>query len=1015
VRLWDGSVTYSERDPLPSDEFALFTRNYDTNNLRDGVFGTGWRSAFDAGLVHFTAGSIETVTIQMEGERAAAFIKSGGVWTQSWPSGIGAAASLIEQSDGTWLYRDGGSSLVRIFRSDGHFAGLDDRASSRKVLIDYSTAGLPQRVYSADGTWSCTITVTGNHITTISVDTRPDLTWQYSYSGSLLQSVTLSGSTGSWRAYEYTGGLLSAVRDAAGNLIESHTFDAHGRATDSIGAGGPDITNIEYDLPGSLPDSTITRVTYATGEQTTFDQRFIDGRQQTFAVTGGCGSCGSRNSMYAVDDSTGQLVREQDARGYIRSLAYDAAGRVIQELRHDRPADCDPEQDPSHCRMTAASLLTASLQSTAASTYVNYSYGDSIWPDKPTLVTTPSVANPAGTRTELTAYDPATGVPLTKTVTGFTDPKYIFGRTTTVSLYDGTMTAATAGFDPGRNFSASWLTLPQPVGKTRVIDGPQTSLNDITTFVYYPVDNSVPAAYRGRLAAVRNAAGYISTFENYDVFGNAGRVVDPNGVATETTYDALGRVLTTTLKGVSGCSTTADALCATDLTNSRTYSPATGPLTSQTDANGNVTTYEYDPRGRMTALSRGPSASLLKERMDYTYDPGSGKKSLERYLAMENGSWAEKRRESFSYDNLTQLTAQTHADNSSTAYTYDDAGDVTSVRDENHSTANTSYSYDPARRLTSVQQMLGNASVTTAYAYDIAGNLASVTDPNGSLTSYTYDDFGEMSSQTSPVTGATTYAYGTAGELLSVTDANGATTTRTYDALNRIRTAVSSRTAQSDETVAWSYDSGTFGLGRPAQMSDPAGVTNYTYDRRGMLLSESRTFPAPATYSTSYQYDANGNRTAIVSPSGSSFSYTYDYANRPLTLYAGAYLYATGARYLPFGPETSLTFGNSTIQTHTYDSRYRHLSERGGRHCAVFIRPCGSSDLALQRRHHVRVGSDVPPVRTGDVGFVRERHDADPRLRFALPNPGKHTQRRVGHDRGLHLHRGCGWQHRLDS
>src|ERR1041385_7294796 len=212
-----------------------------------------------------------------------------------------------------------------------------------------------------------------------------------------------------------------------------------------------------------------------------------------------------------------------------------------------------------------------------------------------------------------------------------------------------------------------------------------------------------------------------------------------------------------------------------------------------------------------------------------------------------------------------QGAAQTHADNSSIAYAYDDAGSLSSIRDENHAAANTHYSYDAARRLASVQQSLSGSNVTTAYSYDAAGNLATVTDPNGNVTSYGYDDFGEMTLQISPITGATAYAYGNSGELLSTTDATGASTTRTYDALNRVLTAVSSRTGQSDERVNWSYDSGTFALGRLTYISDPAGATTYAYDRRGLLLSESRTSGA-VLLATSFKYDANGNRTAITYP-----------------------------------------------------------------------------------------------------------------------------------------------------
>ena len=909
VRLWDGSMTYAERDPMPADGFGVFTRNYDTLYTNDGVFGIGWRSAFDAGLVRLMTGPLDTVTIQTEGERKAAFIRKNGVWTQSWPI-VSPAATLSQLGDGTWQYREGGSTLVRIFRADGRLAGFDDRSSATTVLIDYNASGLPQRIYTVDGTWSCTVTVTGNHITAISVDGRPDLVWQYNYAGSLLQSVTLSGTAAPWRAYEYSGGRLSAVRDAAASLIESHTFDSLGRAIDSIGLGPTDITNIEYDLPGSLSDSSITRVTYATGEQTTLEQRFIHGRQQTIATVGGCGSCGSRNATWAMDAASGLVAKSQDSRGYISSFAYDSTGRLIQERRNDRSASCDPEQDPSHCRMSPGALLIAALQPTSASTFVNYAYGDAQWPDRPTSVTTPSVAKPGDTRVDTVMYDVTTGTPLVRTSTGWTSSAANESRTTIVTLYDG---AATAAFNPARNFAPAWLTLPQPAGKRKKIDGPRTDITtDITTFVYYPIDNSVPATYRGRLAATQNAAGHITTFENYDVFGNAARVVDANGVATESTYDALGRVVTTTLRGVSGCDTVVDPLCASDLTTTLTYAPPTGPLASQTDANGNTRTFEYDTRGRQTAMSRG-----AKERIEYTYDPATGRKSSERYLGLENGSWVEKHRESFTYDSLAQLIAQTHADTTSVGYTYDDAGSLVSVRDENHSTANTHYAYDPARRLTSVQQTL----VTTSYAYDVAGNLSSVTDPNGNVTSYTYDDFGEMTAQTSPVTGTTTYAYGKSGTLLTTADANGATTTRSHDALDRVTSAVSTRSGQTD-TINWTYDSGPFGLGRMTSMTDPAGSTAYGYDRRGLLLSESRT-SGSVLLSTSFKYDANGNRTAITYPSGTTITYAFDYANRPLTLNAWGGLFISGTKYLPFGPESEVTYGNGLTHTRTYDSRYR--------------------------------------------------------------------------------------------
>jgi len=411
-------------------------------------------------------------------------------------------------------------------------------------------------------------------------------------------------------------------------------------------------------------------------------------------------------------------------------------------------------------------------------------------------------------------------------------------------------------------------------------------------------------------------------YQNYDVFGSPQRVVDANGVVTESASDAFGRPLTITLKRVTGCDTIADPLCAMDLVSSLTYFSTSGPLASQTDASGNVTTYTYDPRGRILSLSRGSSASSLKERIEYSYDTATAQKSMERYLAMEGGSWVEKRRESYAYDTLSQLATQTHADNATIAYTYNDDGSVAAVRDENHAIANTFYSYDPARRLSSVKQTLGSGQITTSYAYDFAGNLTSVTDPNGNVTTYAYDDFGRMLKQASPVTGTTTYIYDAAGNLASTTDANNAVTVRTCDALGRVLSSAATA-GTSTETVTWTYDGATtFGNGRLTSMSDGAGTVTYRYDRRGLLLSESRTSGA-AILATSFTYDANGNRTAVAYPSGGVATYTYDHAGRPLSVASGATVLASGATYLPFGPETSLSFGNGTTQTRTYDSRYR--------------------------------------------------------------------------------------------
>jgi RHS repeat-associated protein len=936
VQLWDGTMTYNERDPIPSDLGEIFTRSYASNNTHDGLFGTGWWSALDSIMFDVTGWDVTTQLVHGLNDDRALFRQSGGVWIQSWPTSLKARATLTGSTGAGFSYRGAGSSIVQLFGANHKVAGWIDLAHNRRVSVTYDGSGMPSRISDDAGAWSCTVTTSGGRVTQISVDGRPDLVWNFAYTSGRLQTVSLVNAASPWRSYEYSsGGQLTTIRDALGNAIEQHSYDSLGRATTSLGASG-DITLFEY-LAGQTSDVSTARITHADGGQTTFNQAFI-GRDVTTHVDGGCSSCGSNDSTYSFD-SDGHVLRTQDGRGYIVENTYGENGNLTDVTTALVPSDCDPVTDTNQCRLTSTALTTAPLAQTAATDTMHYDYEDPNWPDRATRTTRKSVSSVQSVVDAVT-YDAVTGQTLQHVVSGLTGSDlHIETHTTTATLYFGTEGAA---FEPGGPFQSAWLSLPQPVGLRKSMDGPRTDVSDVTTFVYYPIDNSVPATWRGRVAAVKNAAGHIATFSDYDVFAHPQTTTDPNGVKTETTYDALGRLATSTTKAVAGCDTGADPLCATDLVRQITYQLTVGPMQSSILPAGGTTAYGYDSRSRVASVSRGPSPSDLRERIDYTYDASTGHKSLERVSAYESGTWVEKRRESYAFDSRGRLALVTHADATSVAYTYDGANNISSVRDERHSAANTTYAYDPMNRLASVKQTLSTApggQIVTAYAYDIHGNLTAVTDPNGNVTSYIYDDFGRMLSQTSPVTGVTTYAYDPSGDLISTTDANAATTTRTYDALGRVLTAISSRDTDTQQ-VTWTYDDATaeaYGIGRLASATSDDSSTSYHYDRRGLLREEVLSIEGDA-FVQSYGHDADGNRTTLAYPSGRIANYTFDFAGRPLAV-AGSMSgtptpYVTSASYLPFGPLTSLTFGNGTAETRTFDQRYSpatmQLSTAGG-------------------------------------------------------------------------------------
>jgi len=673
-----GNMRYSDTDPLPSSDYQPLIRTYDSKRSALGLMGKGWMSFFDESATATVESNGTTTVVVTTADDNLRVFNGTGSFSQLWPKQA-HAASLRSDGAGGYVFRAYGSNVEHYF-SSGSLTKLHDVSTGRDVLLQY-TNGVITRVSDSWGGWSWTVTrdLSFGTITSIAVDGTSTV-WTYDYDVSRrLLAAKVNGAA--WRTYTYVGGLITEIRDQAGVLIEGHTYGLNG-STSSTGIND-DITNVQYGLASGDPNRTITRVTHATGAQTNYYISNVALRPRVDQIDGGCASCGGRNTILVYDDE-GRIVREQDARGYVTSRSFDALGRLLAETTALAPAGCDPETDAQQCRQVGA-LATITLTPTAVSETRTYTYDAAApWYDRPTNIATNSVLNAAGFRNETFSYDTATGQVLQHTVsgwTGATEPHQLEQHATTTALYSG---AEPAAFTPGGPFAAAWLAFPQPAGVIRQIDGPRTDVADLTTYVYYPIDPAVPATWRGRLAAVRNAAGHITTYESYDVFGNALRIVDPNGVATERTYDALGRPLTTTVKGLAGCDTSADPLCATDIVTTLAYTPATGPLSSRTDANGNVTTYAYDLRGRMTLLSRGPALTSLKERIEYTYDALTGRKSMERYLANESSSWIEKRRESFSYDSLGQLIAQTHADTTSTAYAYDSTGSLASMRDENH-------------------------------------------------------------------------------------------------------------------------------------------------------------------------------------------------------------------------------------------------------------------------------------------------------------------------------------------
>ena len=846
---------------------------------QESPVGLGWTHTFRQTLRPTDETNDKLYRVTGEGMEEVYALQSDGTWQASVPGVLRGTVSL-NTSTSQYSLTDLDGTVTAFDEGTGRWSSTTDRWGNA-LKGSYDSSGNLLSVVDAEGR---TIAFTYN-AGLLTQMTLPDgQAWRFAYSGQNLVQVFDPIHTGTtpWQTFSYQPNsgnvnvLLTQVQDESGAVLESHTYDAADRGVTSVSAGGRDLVTVAYE---SSSQNTVTHtIDGTTTQQAVFTLIYQRGQFLPLTIIGDCATCGGGSDSYTFQfDQSNHVTQMVDANGHTTDLQYDNDGNVTSRTE----ASGTPEE-----RTTT------------------FTYGYSPWPTFWTEKDEPSVGRVGASKTTMRAWSssPFLESTLTTTENGFLATNSAVSYTTTST------------------FDASHRLL------TTV--GPRTDVSQVTTRAYY-ADNDSVLDRRGRLSSVLDPLGLTTTYGNYDVYGSARTVTDANGIVTQIQTDARGRVTSSTSLAVSG-----------DPTESSNY----------------TTTYAFDGRDRMTGttLPRGNGLQYLYEdgtnRLTDTIRVNSSVQQEElRHLtlnligdrvteqdescstpAASCAAWTTQRSDGFIYDTHNRLVQVNHPvpTGSFLVNTYDSDGLLVGVQDENHSQPNTVYTYDPLHRLTQVQQALSTApsgQAVTAYAYDAMDNLASVTDPNGNATTYSYDDFRRLANQTSPVTGTTTYAYDPAGNLVSTSDARGATTTKAYDADNRVTSSTSQLSGQSPESVSWTYDAsavGNYGKGRVATMTDPSGSTAYTYERRGLVKSESRSILG-AGYTTKYQYDANGNRSGITYPSTRQVSYTFDFADRPASAVSGTTTFVSSASYEPFGPETQLSFGNGTTRSATFDQRYR--------------------------------------------------------------------------------------------
>jgi RHS repeat-associated protein len=161
-------------------------------------------------------------------------------------------------------------------------------------------------------------------------------------------------------------------------------------------------------------------------------------------------------------------------------------------------------------------------------------------------------------------------------------------------------------------------------------------------------------------------------------------------------------------------------------------------------------------------------------------------------------------------------------------------------------------------------------------------------------------------------TGTSTNTYDSCGNLSTATDARGAQASYSYDAANRLTQA-----AYSDETIAFTYDAGTNGIGRLTGASDANHSLAWTYDTLGRVIGKGQTVGS-VPLAVGYGY-TNNDMVKLVTPSGQTLVYAY--TNHQITsITVNGTTLLSGVNYFPYGPVSGWTWGNSTTASRTYDT-----------------------------------------------------------------------------------------------
>ncbi len=901
-----------------------FERYYNSQNLQSGNYhlGTPWSHSYSATLVaeldNFTAPNwIDAVrpngrtlrftlvsgTYQPDSDETMTLAKSGTDWILTDGDRVSETytAGLLQK-----IAHAGGYEITLSY--DGPLGlRLDKVTDSHGRVLDFTVSNISTNTIGGGPKWRI------SQMTVVGTNQVYDYGYEGDYYHNLIQveypAVLVGEPPAAIRhvnTYDYTDPsvapgelhvpfLLTGITDENGVRFATWRYDhLSRRVVLSEHAGGVDRTTFAYDDDPTDGDGLDVTVTNPLLKQTVYryDDTIVAGSKKIVGTDGlasASGNCPATSTTTTYDATTGFLASTEDRQGNTRELnGPNARGLPTEILEKDAAG--------------------AVLRRTVIAWHPGFRLPDLI-----------TISDGAGNKVRSIdpAYDATTG--------------NMTGRTET------DLTPLAGGLAPAVR---TWTYGHDGTGRVTTIDGPLAGAGDTTTYGYTGAHlTSITLPTVGGVTPVWS-------FGAHDGRSQPGTVTDPNGLVTELDYDGRGRLIKRTVTSFQG-----DAVTEFEYDGRGLLKTLTTPL-------GGVYTYTYDDARRLTAIvdtdgnridypdldamgnvkevtaafddGQNPPTITIERHQMQTFD------ELGRLLTVLVG--AEAARENrFGYDLNDDLASFTDPEGNETRFVQDGLRRVIKA-------------IDPSN--TGPTPACGTGGVTCV-DYDVFDNPTKVTDGRGNATEYLRNGFGEAIEVLSPDAGLSMFAYDDAGRPIARATADGRTTRWVRDARGRIESATTEADGGSasggvltghglaictvvpllgpmqiclpnglyapgavagggggggtPHVVDYVWDTGTNGIGRLAEITEPSGTTtNYTYGDRGNVLTETRDI-GPSEYVTSYAWDLADNLTRITWPGGEAVDYVRDDLGRVTRVdFIGGQV-ATGIQYDPFGPETAST------------------------------------------------------------------------------------------------------------